>query len=171
MDPEERLLVIHEDFPVEVLVLLFGAVIGMFGPERMDLIDRLGTFIFFILVVLIILIFFVFPVIVQFDVLVAFFFFSRSFRGFVILLRHIHDLGDIFLCFFLLLGLIREIDLNRHEGTVLVQHVASPVLITEFITVLIQIEGDLGTPFLTVTGFHLEFRAAVALPVDRLCSF
>ena len=36
MDPEQRLLVVQKYFAVKFLVILIGALVWMFRPERMD---------------------------------------------------------------------------------------------------------------------------------------
>ena len=43
MNPEQWLLIIHKDLAVKLLVLLLGALVGMFGPEGLRVTQRYRT--------------------------------------------------------------------------------------------------------------------------------
>ena len=128
MDPEQRLLVILKYLAVEVQILFLRALIGMLGPQRLCLVDQFRTLSDLQLLRL-------FCSLGSFSV----FTFCRFlllrldlFQDFIIrkLFLFLDDLG--------LLGVrLGQIDLGRHEGTILLHDLTSLVLITELQTIFI----------------------------------
>ena len=43
MDPEQRLLVILKDLAVKLQILFLRTLVGMLCPERLRLVEKLGT--------------------------------------------------------------------------------------------------------------------------------
>ena len=127
MDPEQRLLVILEYLAVEVQILFLGTLVGMLGPQRLCLVDQFGT-----LSDLQLLGFFC---CLGFCILALCFFLLLRldlFEDFIIgkLFLFLDDLG--------LLGVrLGQIDLRRHEGTILLHYLTSLILITELQAILI----------------------------------
>ena len=74
---------------------------------------------------------------------------------------------DLYFCFFCL----ADINFCWHKGTIFLYDFFCLVFITEFQTVLIQIQCDLCTDLIPVAIFHIEFAATVTFPVNRLCVF
>ena len=79
-------------------------------------------------------------------------------------LRLIDDIGHLGI-------MLGEINLDRHERTVLVDDFFCTVFIGEFQTVLIQVQGNGGTAFCLVAVRHVIFRTAVTFPVNRSSAF
>ena len=162
MDPEEGLLVVHEDLAVEVAVLVIGTVGGGLGPERIDVIegDRAlydlalvlgGRDLYGFLTPVFLLLLLIPGILVDLlDNLIRLAQ-IRSVNGLIFL-------GGICLV---------QIDLRGHEGTVFLDHLANLVLIGEFQTVLIQMQGDLRADLIVIALVHLILGAAVTDPVDR----
>ena len=128
MDPEQRLLVILEYLAVEVQILFLGALVGVLGPQRLCLIDQFGTlsdlqlFGFFCCLGSFSVFTFCRFLLLRLDL----------FQDFIIgkLFLFLDDLG--------LLGVrLGQIDLGRHEGTILLHDLTSLVLITELQTIFI----------------------------------
>ena len=76
-----------------------------------------------------------------------------------------------FLCLLLFFFLINKVNLNRHERAVLIKNFTATELVTEFITVIIQIQCDYSTTFCLVALFHIKLCAAVTFPVNRCSTF
>ena len=172
MDPEQGLLVIIEQLPVELLVLVIRAVLRILDPQRTRIIDKFRALADLKLLLLRLC-------------LLRCYLLLRSFvlalcRGclclfFLLRLDHLNDnivrtalrLLDG-LC---LLGVLhRQIDLGRHEAAVLVNHLAGTIVIRELHAVLRQMEGNGRSDLLPVGLLHGELAAAVALPVNGLRS-
>ena len=165
MDPEQRLLVIHEYLTVKFLIFLFGAVIGMFGPQGMGIAQGNRAFIdlhavsgrrYFhnFLVAVFILFFFCFSVLMNVfyhHIILA----QLSFINGLIFLRGI--------CF-------GEKDLCGHERTIFFQHLTHAVLIGKFKTVFIQVQGNFCTDGIFCALADGVFRTAVTFPVYRGCA-
>ena len=166
MDPEQGLLVIHEDFAVKFFVLFLGTLVGMLGPQRMGIADGNRTFVDLYLIFgrgnnnglfLTLVIFFLFGLCILVDVLNYHIVVAKLalVDGFVLL-------GSV--------GLAQE-NLGRHEGTVFLQYLADAVLIGELHALLIQKKGDLCSNGCLLTVADGILGTAVALPVNGFCSF
>ena len=158
MNPEERLLVVCKDFAVELNILLLGALIWMFCPQRMNLIQRYRTF----------------PDLELWHLLLGRFCAVLS-RDFLLLLKLFYN--DIILSLLLRIDgfkLLRcicllKINLIRHEGAVFFDDLSCLVLIAELKTVLVEKQCNLCTNCGSVSVCHRKLCAAVALPVYGRC--
>ena len=134
MDPEQGLLVIHEDLSVKSNVLIFRTLARVLCPKRMDIIDRNRTF-------------------QDLDLFLRFLFLAFSLFVVCIIFRSFLDMLYYRICIqkiFLIDGLIfrlcirlGEVDLHRHEGAVFFQDFPCPVLIRKLKAVLVQEQCDL----------------------------
>ena len=120
VDPEQGLLVILEDLSVEFLVLFVGAVFGILAPEGMDLVHQGRALADLQLLFLL------------FRLLFAFLLFGLDhfdYDIFRLSLRLLNRLGH---------GSIQlgQINLNRHEGTVLLDDFLGPPVVGEFLAVI-----------------------------------
>ena len=153
MDPEQGLLVIPEYVPVELFILLFRALVRVFAPERVGVVeeDRAPADLELLLCRLLV----------------------------VFLLLGLDDLDDDIVRSSLRLRdglrsagiLLREIDLSGHEGAVLLNDFLSFVIVCELGTVLCQMQCDGRAKRLPAALVHGISAAAVALPVYRLRAF
>ena len=127
MDPEQRLLVILEYLAVEVQILFLGALVGVLGPQRLCLVDQFGTL----------------SDLQLFGLFFCLSFYILALCFFLLLRLDLFDdfiIGKLFL--FLddlsLLGVrLGQINLRRHEGTILLHYLTGFVLITELQAVFI----------------------------------
>ena len=133
MNPEERLLVVQEHLSVKFYIILLGAFIRMFCPERMDVIDRNRT------------------LVDLYFVLCRGYFYHFFLPVFIFLLFHLGFLMDPFynnvilfqvslidrLIFLLRIGFGQE-NFHRHERAVLLQNFSYTILICKFQAVIIQ---------------------------------
>ena len=167
MDPEQGLLVIIEQLPVELLVFVIGAILRILDPQRTRIIDKLRALADLKLLLLRLCLLRRSFVLILCGGCLCLFFLLR--------LDHLNDnivrtalrLLDG-LC---LLGVLhRQIDLGRHEAAVLVNHLAGAIVIRELHAVLRQMEGNGRSDLLPVGLLHGELAAAVALPVNGLRS-
>ena len=157
MDPEQWLFVILEHFAVEFLILFFRAFIWMFRPKRFRIADGNRTFqnlrflnrFFLLRVFALFFLFWLFH-----DLLDNCIFFSYFFTWNRLVLRF---------CIF-----VGKENLNRHKGTVFIQHFTHAVFIGELITVFVQMKNDLRSDRVFVAVAHLKFGSALRLPVNGL---
>ena len=164
MNPEQRLLIIHKYLPVEGLILLLRALIGMLVPKRIYIINRYWPFqnlIFF---------------------LCRRYFHDFFFAVFILLLLclglfHNSLYNGILLCQLILLDrLILRLCLcivqknrHRHKAAVLFQNFSCPVFIGKLHAVFIQIQSNGGSEIFSFPVSHLELRTAFRFPVYSLC--
>ena len=76
-----------------------------------------------------------------------------------------------FFCLLLFLFLIYKVNLNRHERAVLIKNFTTTELVTEFVTVIIEIQCDYGTTFCLIALFHIKLCAAITFPVNWCSTF
>ena len=153
MDPEQRLLIVAEYLMIEVDILFLRALGWCLTPERMRIVQKLRTLLDLQL--------------------------RRCLRllAIGILLDLLRDLLYDDITVLLLIRLdgfgflreLRDIDLDRHEGAVLLDDLTHLPLVIVLETVIVQMEGDGGTDGLLVAVGHLILGAAVAAPVNRRC--
>ena len=154
MDPEQRLLIIHEYFSVKCDILILRTLARVLRPQRMDVADgdralhdldfllRLALFSFFLL--------------------------------FLDMLYDLVCIQQVLLVYRLIFRLcirLGQEDLDRHKGTVLLQHLSRAVLVGKLQAVLVQEQSNLRTYSRLVSILHLILCAALACPVDRNCAF
>ena len=72
---------------------------------------------------------------------------------------------------FLLTALFAEVDLNRHERTILRDNFTGTIFIGEFIAVFIQIQCNLCTSCCSAALAHAVFAVTVTFPEYRFCTF
>ena len=154
MDPEQRLLIIHEYFSVKCDILILRTLARVLRPQRMDVADgdralhdldfllRLALFSFFLL--------------------------------FLDMLYDLVCIQQVLLVYRLIFRLcirLGQEDLDRHKGTVLLQHFSRTVLVGKLQAVLVQEQSNLRTYSRLVSILHLILRAALACPVNRSRAF
>ena len=160
MDPEQRLLEVHKDLAVELFIFFFRTVVRVLHPERMGIADGDRT-----------------PVDLDtvsgrrnFDgLLLSLVVFTLL--GFRVLMNTLHDhvvvtklrLVDGVVLLWRILG--GEEDLDRHEGTVLVQDLAHTILVCKLHAFVVQEQRDLGSGFGLASLLHIVLGTAVACPV------
>ena len=166
MNPEQRLLIIHEYFSVECFVFLIGTLIRMFHPQRMDVAERYRTFVdlhtlsrwrnfYNFLLTIFILFFFCFCIFM--NMLYNYIVFSQF--GFV-------DCLIFLLCIF-----FGEENLYRHERTVFFQNLSHSIFICKFHTLFIQKQSDFCTDGSLIAILHIILCAAVTFPMYRNSPF
>ena len=155
MDPEQGLLVIVEDLAVKLFVLLVRAVLGGLGPERICVVAQNRTA-------------------ADLQALL----FGLCILVLVLFLCGLDDLDDDILGSALRLvdGLchlgvmLGQIDLDRHEGAILLNDFLCAVIVRELQAVLGQMQSDGRADLFSVSVVHSEGAAAVTLPVHGRCA-
>ena len=173
-----------EYLAVELQILLLGAVVGMFCPQRRGLVQELRALLNLQLDGFRLFLFFVLFFLVRFLRCVRlfrgilFFLFLLFLLRLIVLFLRLDHLQDFIVLALLVLpddlGLcgvgLGEIDFRGHERAVLLQHLPGLVLVAELQAVLVEEQGDGGSYLATVTFRHRIFRTAVALPMNGLCT-
>ena len=171
-----------EYLAVELQILLLGAVVGMFCPQRRGLVQELRALLNLQLDGFRLFLFFVLFFLVRFLRCVRlfrgilFFLFLLFLLRLIVLFLRLDHLQDFIVLALLVLpdnlGLcgvgLGQVNLRGHEGAVLLQHLPGLVLVAELQAVLVEEQGDRSAYLCPVPILHGEFGAAVALPVNSL---
>ena len=160
MDPEQRLLEVHKDLAVELFVFFLRTVVRMLHPQRMGIADGYRTSVDLDAV----------PGRRNLDGLLLSLIVFTLF-GLSVFVNALHDHIVVaklrFVDGVVLLGRVLggEEDLDRHEGTVLVQNLTHTILVCELNAFVIQKQRDLGSWFGFASLLHIVLGTAVACPV------